>query len=61
MKSSLSIALLMMACGCQNPDENQAPHNDQAKGDINFINVSFSYDGEKSPLKNINLKMTLFF
>jgi len=28
---------------------------DQAKGDINFINVSFSYDGEKSPLKNINL------
>ena len=28
---------------------------DQAKGDINFDNVSFSYDGEKSPLKNINL------
>jgi len=30
---------------------------DQAKGDINFINVSFSYDGEKSPLKNINLNI----
>jgi len=28
---------------------------DQAKGDIHFDNVSFSYDGEKSPLKNINL------
>jgi len=28
---------------------------DHAKGDINFDNVSFSYDGEKSPLKNINL------
>jgi len=28
---------------------------DYAKGDINFDNVSFSYDGEKSPLKNINL------
>ena len=28
---------------------------DQTKGDINFDNVSFSYDGEKSPLKNINL------
>jgi len=28
---------------------------DQAKGDINFDNVSFSYDGVKSPLKNINL------
>ena len=25
------------------------------KGNINFVNVSFSYDGEKSPLKNINL------
>jgi len=30
---------------------------DQAKGDINFINVSFSYDGDKSPLKNINLNI----
>ena len=30
---------------------------DHAKGDINFINVSFSYDGEKSPLKNINLSI----
>ena len=30
---------------------------DQAKGDINFNNVSFSYDGEKSPLKNINLSI----
>ena len=29
---------------------------DHAKGNINFVNVSFSYDGEKSPLKNINLK-----
>ena len=28
---------------------------DHTKGDINFDNVSFSYDGEKSPLKNINL------
>jgi len=28
-----------------------------AKGDINFDNVSFSYDGEKSPLKNINLNI----
>ena len=30
---------------------------DHTKGDINFDNVSFSYDGEKSPLKNINLKI----
>lgn len=30
---------------------------DQAKGDISFDNVSFSYDGEKSPLKNINLNI----
>ena len=30
---------------------------DQVKGDINFINVSFSYDGEKSPIKNINLNI----
>jgi subfamily B ATP-binding cassette protein MsbA len=30
---------------------------DQAKGDINFINVSFSYDGEKSSLKNITLNI----
>ena len=30
---------------------------DHAKGDINFDNVSFSYDGEKSPLKNINLNI----
>jgi subfamily B ATP-binding cassette protein MsbA len=28
---------------------------DHAKGEIKFDNVSFSYDGEKSPLKNINL------
>ena len=28
---------------------------DHVKGDIKFDNVSFSYDGEKSPLKNINL------
>jgi len=30
---------------------------DHTKGDINFDNVSFSYDGEKSPLKNINLNI----
>jgi len=30
---------------------------DYVKGDINFDNVSFSYDGEKSPLKNINLSI----
>ena len=30
---------------------------DHVKGDINFDNVSFSYDGEKSPLKNINLSI----
>ena len=30
---------------------------DHTKGDINFDNVSFSYDGERSPLKNINLKI----
>jgi len=30
---------------------------DHAKGDINFDNVSFSYDGEESPLKNINLNI----
>jgi len=30
---------------------------DHTKGDINFDNVSFSYDGEKSPLININLKI----
>ena len=30
---------------------------DHIKGDINFVNVSFSYDGEKSPLKNINLSI----
>ena len=30
---------------------------DHAKGNINFNNVSFSYDGEKSPLKNINLNI----
>jgi len=30
---------------------------EHTKGDINFDNVSFSYDGEKSPLKNINLKI----
>ena len=28
------------------------------EGDINFDNVSFSYDGEKSSLKNINLNIT---
>ena len=28
---------------------------DHVKGDIKFDNISFSYDGEKSPLKNINL------
>ena len=28
------------------------------EGDINFNNVSFSYDGEKSSLKNINLNIT---
>ncbi|WDE95219.1 polysaccharide lyase family 8 super-sandwich domain-containing protein [Lentisphaera profundi] len=58
IKSSLSIALLMMACGCQNPDKKQAVAQHQSEGTESANQSKITQDQSEGTESAIQSKVT---